>query len=114
MADAQRTCRGGDRVGAFAAVHESESGTFETCRSAQKMSALRGRPEVIGAWSDCRDCRVGPGSFTPVILTHPARATARRRQPSRRPQHCCCRGVLGNVRFPSLVPPPWIAVAAWV
>src|SRR6266446_3315862 len=57
----------------------SASGTFEICRSAQKMSALRGRPEVIGARSDCRDCRVGPGSFTPVILTHPACATARRR-----------------------------------
>ncbi len=57
----------------------SASGTFEICRSAQKMSALPGRPEVIGAWSYCRDCRVGPGSFTPVILTHPACATARRR-----------------------------------
>src|SRR6266404_7903403 len=57
----------------------SASGTFEICRSAQKMSALPGRPEVIGAWSYCRDCRVGPGSFTPVILTYPACATARRR-----------------------------------
>jgi hypothetical protein len=31
----------------FAAVHESGSGTFETCRLYGAMSAFRGNPEVI-------------------------------------------------------------------
>jgi hypothetical protein len=32
-----------------AAVCESETGTFETCRRMLRMSVYRGRPEVIGA-----------------------------------------------------------------
>ena len=41
--------RRGDRiVGRLAAVHESFDGTFATCRRTSKMSAYRGRPEVIG------------------------------------------------------------------
>jgi hypothetical protein len=31
-------------------------GTFETCRPTLKMSVYRGRPEVIGAQSNRRDC----------------------------------------------------------
>jgi hypothetical protein len=38
----------GTNSDAFAAVHESGSGTFETCRRALKMSVEQGRPEVIG------------------------------------------------------------------
>jgi len=30
-------------------------GTFETCQPARQLSANRGRPEVIGAWSEWRD-----------------------------------------------------------
>jgi CheY-like chemotaxis protein len=39
----------------FVALHESLDGTFETCRRTQKMSAIRGRPEVIGARSKRRE-----------------------------------------------------------
>jgi hypothetical protein len=30
----------------FAAAHESVSGTFRTCQSARRMSALKGTPKV--------------------------------------------------------------------
>jgi hypothetical protein len=30
----------------------STHGTFETCQLALRMSAYRGRPEVIGPWSE--------------------------------------------------------------
>jgi hypothetical protein len=36
-------------------VHESGSGTFETCQPALKLSAYRGRPEVTGGQSERRD-----------------------------------------------------------
>jgi hypothetical protein len=36
-----------DAMGAFAAVHESESGTFRTWRSGLEMSAIGGNPEDI-------------------------------------------------------------------
>jgi hypothetical protein len=32
----------------FAAMHESRSGTFETCRAGLMMSVVRGRPEMAG------------------------------------------------------------------
>jgi hypothetical protein len=51
----------------FAAMHESGCGTFETCRRYLKMSAHRGRPEVISARPERRDCRVGLGNFTPSL-----------------------------------------------
>jgi putative ABC transport system substrate-binding protein len=45
--------RRGDRVEMpFAAVHESVAGTFAKCRPALRLSAYRGRPEVIGAQSE--------------------------------------------------------------
>ena len=50
FADTARADRRGDRIEMpFAAAHESVVGTFETCRPALRMSADRGRPEVIGA-----------------------------------------------------------------
>src|SRR5712664_4520331 len=55
MRSISRACRRGDQVGAFAAVHESESGTFETCPRYLKMSSSRGRPEVISARPERRD-----------------------------------------------------------
>src|ERR1700730_4847436 len=48
MRSISRTCRRGNRVSAFAAGHESVSGTSETCGPAQNMSVHRGRPEVTG------------------------------------------------------------------
>src|SRR6267142_5631524 len=54
MRSISRACRRGDQVGAFAAVHESESGTFETCPR-YEMSSSRGRPEVISAGPERRD-----------------------------------------------------------
>jgi hypothetical protein len=33
--------------GRYAALHESAFGTFETCQLALRMSAYRGRPEVV-------------------------------------------------------------------
>src|SRR5882672_6008961 len=55
MRSISRACRRGDQVGAFAAVHESESGTFETCPRYLKMSSSLGRPEVISARPERRD-----------------------------------------------------------
>jgi hypothetical protein len=47
--------RYGDRIKpVIAAVHESESGTFETCRRALGMSGVGGRPEVISRCSKRR------------------------------------------------------------
>jgi len=33
----------------FTARHESGIGTFETCRRVLRMSAYRGKPEVVGS-----------------------------------------------------------------
>jgi hypothetical protein len=39
----------------FATVHESDRGTFETCRPTPTMSVYWGRPEVVAARSERRD-----------------------------------------------------------
>jgi hypothetical protein len=44
--DSHQRCRSSKSL---FAVHESRSGTFETCRRALKMSGVGGGPEVIGA-----------------------------------------------------------------
>src|SRR5262249_42969926 len=49
----------------FAAVHMSQSGSYRRDPAFVHMTALRGRPEIAGAWQDRRCCRVGPGNFTP-------------------------------------------------
>src|SRR5713226_953553 len=40
-----------------------------------------------------------PGEFHPCHSHSSGLCYRAKAQPSRRPQHCCCRGVLGNVRF---------------
>jgi hypothetical protein len=55
--------RRGDRIGSITSV----IGTFETCRHTLMMSACRGRPEVVGGRRNRRECRVGPGNFTPSL-----------------------------------------------
>src|SRR6266478_9284943 len=40
-----------------------------------------------------------PGEFHPCHSHLSGLCYRAKAQPSRRPQHCCCRGVLGNVRF---------------
>jgi ABC-type uncharacterized transport system substrate-binding protein len=53
FADTVRADRRGDRIEMpFAAAHESVVGTFETCQPARKLSAYRGRPEVVGGQSE--------------------------------------------------------------
>src|SRR5258706_10518877 len=46
-ADAARTRRRGDRITAINPLGMSLPGTFQTCRLIPRMSANRGRPEVI-------------------------------------------------------------------
>jgi hypothetical protein len=41
-------------MGAFAAVHESESGANRTNRAGLLMSVIRGRPEIMGRRSKRR------------------------------------------------------------
>jgi hypothetical protein len=48
-------------------VGMSPLGTKRTSRSGLTMSVYGGRPEVIGALSNLRNCRVGPGNFTPSL-----------------------------------------------
>jgi hypothetical protein len=60
-------------------------GTDLTRSRISPRSVVEGRPEATGRRQECRECRVGPGNFTPSPLTlsrHPARATARRLPPS--------------------------------
>jgi hypothetical protein len=42
-------------------------GTKRTRRAGLLMSVVRGRPEVAGRGPNRRDCRVGPGNFTPSL-----------------------------------------------
>ena len=49
------------------ALRAATAPTFEKCRWTLRMSVYRGRPEVTGAPSKRRFCRVGPGNCTPSL-----------------------------------------------
>src|SRR5258707_9984377 len=83
MRSISRTCRRGDRVGAFAAVHESESGFSEvTGRTDDDLPSGNGRHEVRAAFVDLSalDRLLSAPSFGPppevVPFRHPTFAPA--------------------------------------
>jgi hypothetical protein len=49
----------------FAAVHESGSGTKLPFEDVRAMVAIEGKADIQRAAPKSRDCRVGPGNFTP-------------------------------------------------
>src|SRR5207244_8302148 len=58
-------CQTTDAVRAQVVRGISVPGTFRTCRSTQRTSDMRGKAEVARTSPNRRDCRVGPGNFTP-------------------------------------------------